>query len=302
MTFQQFAKTLRPYYGENRSQDEFVVLLFDNILDIYNENAKGNSPAHIKFRSYNPLKNYDKFQSDTISRYYKGNRISPDTYSQMLKYLNTDNFVSFMEKPSNPTPEMDGDLVESIKEFSPDVSDENYPEKYAELFVNMIQKGAKEPKKKKKKKKKIHYPKDTSASSMEILEDKITAAGNLISKRIKAENLPEPPNITYCIKEKIKNDNHLMRCIENDLIYFDIVNKAFVSAAENGGKPPAFICQCIHNQYLRLKEKYFTEKEIVDNMQNYFAPIALIQPNSPEARIIVSYFIQLCEVFDAPAR
>ncbi len=70
MTFQQFAKTLRPYYGENRSQDEFVVLLFDNILDIYNENAKGNSPAHIKFRSYNPLKNYDKFQSDTISRYY----------------------------------------------------------------------------------------------------------------------------------------------------------------------------------------------------------------------------------------
>ena len=302
MTFQQFAKTLRPYYGENRSQDEFVVLLFDNILDIYNENAKGNSPAHIKFRSYNPLKNYDKFQSDTISRYYKGNRISPDTYSQMLKYLNTDNFVSFMEKPSNPTPEMDGDLVESIKEFSPDVSDENYPEKYAELFVNMIQKGAKEPKKQSGRKKKIHYPKDTSASSMEILEDKITAAGNLISKRIKAENLPEPPNITYCIKEKIKNDNHLMRCIENDLIYFDIVNKAFVSAAENGGKPPAFICQCIHNQYLRLKEKYFTEKEIVDNMQNYFAPIALIQPNSPEARIIVSYFILLCEVFDAPAR
>ena len=93
-----------------------------------------------------------------------------------------------------------------------------------------------------------------------------------------------------------------MATIENDLIYFDIVNKAFVSAAENGGKPPAFICQCIHNQYLRLKEKYFTEKEIVDNMQNYFAPIALIQPNSPEARIIVSYFIQLCEVFDAPAR
>ena len=199
MTFQQFAKTLRPYYGENRSQDEFVVLLFDNILDIYNENAKGNSPAHIKFRSYNPLKNYDKFQSDTISRYYKGNRISPDTYSQMLKYLNTDNFVSFMEKPSNPTPEMDGDLVESIKEFSPDVSDENYPEKYAELFVNMIQKGAKEPKKQSGRKKKIHYPKDTSASSMEILEDKITAAGNLISIRIKAENLPEPPIITYCI-------------------------------------------------------------------------------------------------------
>ena len=37
-------------------------------------------------------------------------------------------------------------------------------------------------------------------------------------------------------------------------------------------------------------------------MKIYFSSLALISPDSDEARIIVSYFIQLCEVFDAPAR
>jgi len=303
ITFSKFAKILRPFYGQNKNQDEFVIELFDNILDDYNENAKGNTLEHNKLQSYNPLKNTDKFQSDTISRYFKGVRISPDTYSQMLKYRNVSKFQTFMEKPDNPTEETDKTLVDSISAIYEDVTEDNYFKKYAELFCEIIERGAKDHKKASGRKKKIRYPKSTSADTMETLEEKISAAAIAISKSIKAESLPNDPGIAYCIKDKIKRDHNLRRNIENDLAYFDVVNSAFSSAAENGGKPPAFICECVHKHYLKLKEKFgLNEEEIVKNMEIYFAPFALIQPDSDVARIIVSYFIQLCEVFDAPAR
>ena len=303
MTFSQFAKILRPYYGQNKNQDEFVIELFDNILDDYNEAAKDNTPEQIKLQSYNPLKNPDNFQADTISRYYSGDRISPDTYSQMLKYRNVSKFQTFMEKPDNPTEETDKSLIASISDFYSDVTEDNYCEKYAELFCEIIERGAKEHKKTPGRKKKIKYPTSTSADTMQTLEEKVSAAAFAISKSIKAESLPNDPGIAYCIKDKIKHNHNLRRKLENDLAYFDIVNAAFCSAAENGGKPPAFICECVHTHYLKLKNKFgLNEEEIVNNMKVYFSSLALISPDSDEARIIVSYFIQLCEVFDAPAR
>ena len=303
MTFSRFAKTLRPYYGQNDNQDDFVIKLFDNVLDDYNEKAKGNSEEHNKIQSYNPFRDTDNFQSDTIARYFKGTRISPDTYKKMLSYRNQDKFKSFMEKPENPTEENDESLISQISEIYPDANEDNYCEKYAELFCKIIERGAKEPKKQAGRKKKIHYPKETNAQSMETLEEKITAAASAISKSIKAENLPDNPNIAFCIRDKIKHDHNLRRTIESDLAYFNIVNKAFCSAAENGGKPSAFIRDCVHNHYLKLRtKKDLSEEDIVKNMRVYFAPLALIPPDSDEARIIVSYFIQLCEVFDAPTR
>jgi len=303
MTFSQFAKILRPYYGQDKSQYEFVIELFDNILDDYNEAAKDNTPEQIKLQSYNPLNNPDNFQTDTISRYYSGDRISPDTYSQMLKYRNVSKFEIFMEKPDNPTEETDKSLIASISELCADVTEDNYYKKYADLFFEIIERGAKEHKRTSGRKKKIAFPKSTSADTMKTLEDKVTTAAVAISKSIKAESLPNDPGIAYCIKDKIKHNHNLRRKLENDLAYFDIVNAAFCSAAENGGKPPVFICECVHTHYLKLKNKFgLNEEEIVNNMKVYFSSLALILPDSDEARIIVSYFTQLCEVFDAPAR
>ena len=249
MTFSQFAKILRPYYGQNKNQDEFVIELFDSILDDYNEDVKDNTPEQTKLQSYNPLRNPDNFQADTISRYFKGDRISPDTYTKILKYRNVSKFQTFMEKPDNPTEETDKSLIASISDLYADVTEDNYCEKYAELFFEIIERGAKEHKKTSGRKKKIRYPKSTSADTMETLEEKVSTAAVAISKSIKAESLPNDPDIAYCIKDKVKNNHNLRRNLENDLAYFDIVNAAFCSAAENGGKPPAFICECVHSHY-----------------------------------------------------
>ncbi len=302
ITFSQFAKILRPYYGQNSNQDEFVLKLFDNILDDFNEECKRNTPKQRRIRSYNPLQDIDNYQPDTISRYYTGTRISPDTYSEMLSFRNKDKFKAFMKKPENPSEETDNSLKNAISDIYADVTEDNYCSKYAELFCEIIERGAKEPKKKAGRKKKIHYPEATNADLMETLEERVTNAAISISKSISAETLPKDPDIAYCIKDKIKHDPNLRRTIQNDLVYFDVVNTAFCTAAENGGKPPAFIRECVHKHYLKLRQKKnITEEEIVKGMKTYFAPLALISPDSDVARIIVAYFIQLCEVFDAPA-
>lgn len=302
MTFSQLARLLRPYYGENENQDDFVIKLFDNVLDDYAESAK-NTPEQKESESYNPFRNTSNFQSDTIAGYYSGTRISPDTYRDMLKYLNQNKFADFLHRPENPTEEMDRDLVSAIKEIYPDATEENYYDKYAEIFARIIQQGAKEPKHQAGRKKKIHYPKDTSAETMETLEERISRAAFAVSRGIKAESIPDPPEIAYCVKDKIRLDNNLRRKIEGDLVFFDLVNRAFCSAEERTGKPSAFICSCVHNHYLKLRaRKDFSEEDIVKNMEIYFASFALIKPDSDEARIIVSYFVQLCEVFDAPSR
>lgn len=307
ITFSQLANILRPYYGANKNQDDFVILLFDNILDDYNKSAKDNSEEHNKLQSYNPLKNPDSFQSDTLARYYSGTRISPDTYGKITKYINKDKFIAFMKRPENPTEEVDRGLTEAIRQFAPDATEENYCEKYADLFEQIIHKGALEPKHRAGRKKKIHYPKDTSANSMENLEEAINKAALAIAKSIKAESLPDIPDIAYCIKDKIKHNANLRRKLEGDLAYFETVNKAFCIASEQGGKPPAFIRECVNRQYLKLKDKKsLTEEDIVNQMKIFFAPFALLNPadetNSDVLRIIVSYFVQLCEVFDAPSR
>ena len=302
MTFSQFAKILRPFYGANDNQDFFVIKLFDNILDDYNDTAKDNSSAHQESQSYNPFKNTDRFQADTIARYFKGTPISPDTYKEILKYVNKGKFEQFMQKPENPTEEAEQSLVASIKEIYPDTTPDNYCGKYAELFFEIIDRGSKAPKGRSGRKKKIHYPKTTNAYNMELLEEKIASAAVAIAKTLNEENLPEDPHIAYCINEKIKKDHNLRRKIENDLVYFGIVNKAFQSAAENHGKPPLFICNCIHNHYLKSREIKNDEAAIVEDMKTYIASMALIDADSDVARIIVSYFIQLCEVFDAPSR
>lgn len=302
ITFSQFAKILRPYYGANKNQDEFVLLLFDNILDDYNANAKDNTKEHNELGSYNLFRNPDTFKSDTLARYYSGTRISPDSYGSIVKYINKGKFSDFMEKPENPTEENDRGLSEAIKQFCPDTTKENYCDKYAELFEGIIQRGATEPKHHAGRKKKIHYPQSTSANSMENLEESINKAALAIATSLKSENLPEPPDIAYCISDKIKHNPNLRRKIEGDLAYFNIANNAFCNASEKIGKPSDFICDCVHRHYLKLREKKLSEEEIVNQMKIYFSPFALISPDSDVARIIVSYFIQLCEVFDAPSR
>lgn len=300
MDFSEFANILRPYYGQNDTKYEFVMKLFDSILDDYNESAKDNEGWQNKEKSYNPLY---KIGTDTVTRYFNGIRISPDTYKEMLKYLNMQKFTSFMENPVNPTDEMDSDLSAALKHLYPDINEENYCEKYADLFMKIIQKGAREPKSAGGRNKIIHYPEETSASTMEDLESTIYKTALLISKKIKEPSLPEDPKIAVCVAQKITKNHHLRRTVESDLIYFDVVNDAFCEAGKNEGKPAAFICSSVHRYYEKLKAQKYSEEDIVKNMQKYFSIFALTSDAESEAlRIIVSYFIQLCEVFDAPSR
>ena len=300
ITFSEFAKILRPYYGANDNQDSFVIKLFDNIIEDYVPEHKNNTKAQNKFMTYNPLV-YENLSSDTIARYFKGNKISADTYKKMLPMLNKEKFINFMQHCNNRTDENDETLANAIKEIFPDSTVENYPEKYTELFYQIITRGASELKKKAGRKTEYHYPKETSADLMDLLESSIDEVALKISKSIKADELPPQPNITYEIKEKIRKNNNLRRNIQNDLIYFD-VNDAFAKARENGGKPFDFIRKSVNRKYLKLKAANFSEEDIVKNMETYFASFLVENPESDVLRILVSYFIQMCEVFDAPTR
>ena len=136
---------------------------------------------------------------------------------------------------------------------------------------------------------------------MDDLEERIIKVVNAVSKSINAEKDPDDPKIVPLICKKVKKNYGLRKQILNDLLYFDVIKNAFCAAQENGGKPNSFICNSVHLKYLKLKEKTNDEEEIFKGMEVYFASFAGVEPYCEEVHAIVSYFVQLCEVFDAPA-
>ena len=87
--------------------------------------------------------------------------------------------------------------------------------------------------------------------------------------------------------------------------FFTKINQYFVNEQIEGAIPENFISRQVKKQYEELKKITDDKDEIFNSMVQFFlakSKLPVDMTNLKAAACIVAYFIQLCEVFDAPAK
>lgn len=298
ITISKIALKLRPYDTISDSNASFFRKLFDNCVDEFNPTCKTNPQWAKKEESYNPLHNMEQ---DTLTRYCNGkNEISPKSLIKIKPFLNEDRFTHYYNKLNIP-PEEDELLYDYIKQYYPQANKEVLASSYWNVLQKLIEEGSCKKSSVDRRRVIIPISQLCSADTEGDFENKIINAIKKIALSSENEFSDKNELPVFHVKEKIK-DKMLCKEIENDLNYFPFVNSAFIEASNDSGKPCEFILKSVNRQYERLEQKNLNEREIVENMQTYFAGKAAVKNDSPECRVITSYFIQLCEVFRGTSR
>lgn len=122
----------------------------------------------------------------------------------------------------------------------------------------------------------------------------------------KIPSLPKPPavDLNYdpvTLRQKIEADNIMLyvRAQAQVNIYFNAVHETFQELSQEGRLRFNPFCNQVKITYLNLKDKGYSQQRIFDEMVDW------LQRGTNEDRgaceVVISYFIQKCEVFDVIA-
>lgn len=104
-----------------------------------------------------------------------------------------------------------------------------------------------------------------------------------------ALSLSNKTNDTFCVPNRIKTEAYIK-------MYYTPIKESFkILELENKARTD-FIFQQVKSYYLALKMKGLNQDEIYENMCEWFKMKTNID-KTPKAEILVSFFIQNCEIF-----
>lgn len=136
--------------------------------------------------------------------------------------------------------------------------------------------------------------------SMQKVEDGIRKVLEKIPK------LPVPENVDLnydpvTLRQKISADNLMLylKAKMNVNVYYSTVQDAFTQLNAEGVLRYHTFCLQVRMIYLTLGDKGYTQDKIFDEMVNWLQTVTNEDRSSCE--VIISYFVQKCEVFDAIA-
>lgn len=135
------------------------------------------------------------------------------------------------------------------------------------------------------------------------LENKIRETVNALCAIKNDDELEEKSfSITY-INKKIPDDFFLRDDVQHKITKFYVkINQYFVNEQREGAMPCDFILKKVNQHYKDLKKSPASKQQIFDSMSQFFLSQAkLTSEYLIPAKCIVSYFVQLCEVFDVPS-
>lgn len=132
------------------------------------------------------------------------------------------------------------------------------------------------------------------------LEDEIKAA------LIKLQNLNESDlqglTLSYeavCVDRKIKNNLILKNAITTNVIsYFMFIHNFFIEQCRITGSEPELISYVMRCAYLRCKKKKMNQDQIFEALKKWIMSKTSCTDNA--ASIIISYFVQNCDVYELP--
>lgn len=130
------------------------------------------------------------------------------------------------------------------------------------------------------------------------LEDEIKAA------LIKLQNLNESDLqgliLSYeavCVDRKIKNNLILKNAITTNVIsYFMFIHNFFIEQCRITGSEPELISYVMRCAYLRCKKKKMNQDQIFEALKKWIMSKTSCTDNA--ASIIISYFVQNCDVYE----
>lgn len=132
------------------------------------------------------------------------------------------------------------------------------------------------------------------------LEDEIKDA------LIKLQNLNEPDlqglTLSYeavCVDRKINNNLILKNAITTNVIsYFMFIHNYFIEQCRITGSEPELISYVMKCAYLRCKKKKMNQDQIFEALKKWIMSKTSCTDNA--ASIIISYFVQNCDVYELP--
>lgn len=102
------------------------------------------------------------------------------------------------------------------------------------------------------------------------------------------------------IHDKVPEDGELCREITDSVSsYYSFIAARMKMLEENQGLSFNNLLAQMHTKYLEYEGRRFGQAEIFDHLSNWIADRTQSRPRT--ASILVSYFVQICEVFRAPA-
>lgn len=103
------------------------------------------------------------------------------------------------------------------------------------------------------------------------------------------------------IREKVPEDDELCREITDSVsLYYPFISSRMRMLEESQKLSFNGLLAQMHSQYLEYEGRGLEQSEVFDRLADWIAGRTSVRPRT--ASILVSYFVQICEVFRAPAQ
>ena len=271
MTLFEFFILMESTFSPLLSKENYLLELIDNLLQEGIENPLTN-----KISVVHKITNDSADISVADARFIN---LHSDT-AKFEKYI--ENELSYDESE-----DMSNSLCNELRPIYPDITFNNVSQYCAEAFLRVI--------KERISKKEVHT-KAVDKINDESIYDKISFVVSNLSKIKSSDELPELAYEPLNVRKKIKDDFLLFNTVNNDVIqYYEFVDSLF---REKQNEPQYIfeaVSKKIKNRFIKNDQKPLSE--CFDYLTNWLKDET---SGSREAcRIVISYFIQSCEVFYA---
>lgn len=274
MTLFEFFSLMDSTFSTAKSKEEYLLELVDNILQDGFEN-----PLSKKRQVVHKITNNSADISKIDAKYINSHSDSAKFEEYVENELSYDESGDFSNY-----------LCNELRHMFSDISYKNVAQYCAEAFLGVI--------KDRIKKKEVHT-KEIDKITDESIYDKISYVVDNLSNIKSSDELPKLSYEPVNVRKKIKDDFLLFNTVNNDVLqYYEYVD----SLIKERQKDPHFIFEAvskkIKNRFIKHDKKPLSE--CFDLLINWLKEETC---GSKEAcRIIISYFIQSCEVFYASTK
>lgn len=277
MKFYQFAQALYPYYTKKETQKDFIVLIFDKIALYEDENG------------INPI--YDT-NPKTVTRLFSDEErgIPKNLAINIHQHICKSQFEGFLEESLNE--DLYSDLCKDFSSFIPDITEDNLFQKITDEFCLIIENESKKQKAKSTKK------------SEQVSSLSIESQLSVILNKISSYRPEEAPSLNYSpvsVHEKLSDVPMLETMVQAFAAkYYPVLDELVIKKTSTGQIDSKAICDVMKNKYLQLKKMKKDKQTIFNDIAFYIQSLSSMDELA--CKIVVSFFIQKCEVFDAITR
>lgn len=297
MKFSDFISTLQKYICTSSSKLAFTKAViinavgFDNIYDLF---ASAGKPD---------------IEEKTIGNYYRARPFPKWLSSAILENLSKSKFENFINENLSLGDTTD-ELADALKKFGTKIfiSTDNMGETCSNLFVAIMNENSSDNKNELDQLLDITNKDEYLQKELEQVVKSILLwekNDNLsMADKIELDKNTELNYDPVIIEKKLYDVKSLKTVVlANVTEYYKMIKSFFLAEQKKSSEQAEYVSKTVKNKYLKVKTAVKGDKhEIFKRMRTFIQDKTENYDNDEILNIIVSYFIQSCEVFDASSK